>query len=69
MSLYLSCDECQGAFCIGDEQVCKNCFDKIVEKKDSLGLRVEELESEISDLDEKVKELEEQIVGLGFSPD
>lgn len=69
MSLYLSCDECQGAFCIGDEQVCKKCFDKIVEEKGGLDLRVEELESEIVDFDEKVKELEEQIVGLGFSPD
>lgn len=69
MSLDLSCDECRGAFCTGDDQICRSCFDKIAEEKGGLSLRVEELESEISDLDEKVKELEEQIVGLGFSPD
>ena len=69
MSLDLSCDECRGAFCTGDEQICRNCFDKIVDEKASLGLRVEELESEISDLDGKVQELQEQIIGLGFSHD
>jgi len=69
MSLDLSCDECRGAFCTGDEQICRNCFDRIVEEKGGLDLRVEDLELQIVDLDEKVKELEEQIAGLGFSPD
>ena len=55
MSLDLSCDECRGAFCTGDEQICRNCFDKIVEEKGGLDLKVEELESEISILMKKLK--------------
>lgn len=55
INLDIRCDECHSWMSIGDDVICEKCFYTKLDEIDKLGLRIENLEAQITKLEGESK--------------